>query len=139
MSRRDLDAAINTAEAEAEWFLENPYDCAESLDLNKHLGAAGVMSPERVQDPEAAKMITVSFNTAAGVVAAIIKRRFLITCYTEADTNRLRLDAALTSGDTTGAKKGAKKILIYDSIMHPLSNLDPSKCRTCIITRDLAT
>jgi len=97
------------------------------------------MPPGRVQDPEGAKMIIVNFNTAAGVVAAIIKRRFLITCYTEADTNRLRLDAALTSGDTTGAMKGAKKILIYDNIMHPLSNLDSSKCGTCITSRDRGT
>ena len=84
-------------------------------------------------------MITTSFNTAAGAFAAIIKRKFLITCYTEADTCRLRLNAALTTGDTVGAMKGAKKILIYDNIMHPLNILDPSKCGTNITTRDRAT
>ena len=64
---------------------------------------------------------------------------FLITCYTEPGTGRLRLDVALTAGDTTGARKGAKKILIYDSVMHPLSSLDPSKCGMGITTRDRAT
>ena len=83
-------------------------------------------------------MITISFNTAAGAIAAIIKRRFLIIFYTEADTCRLRLDAALTTSDTTGAMKGAKNILIYDNIMHPLINPDPSKCGTCITARDRA-
>jgi len=139
LSRKDLDAVISTAETEAEWFPENPYDRAQSLSLDKHLRAEGAMSSGRVQDPEGAKMITVSFNTAAGVVATIVKRKFLITCYTETDTNRLRLDAALTAGDTTGARKGAKKILIYDSIMHPLSSLDPSKCGMSITTMDRAT
>jgi hypothetical protein len=97
------------------------------------------MSPGKVQDPEGAKMIIVSFNTAAGAVASIIKRRFLITCYTEADTCRLRLDAALTAGDKAGVMKGAKNILIYDSNMHPISSMDPSKCGTCITARDRAT
>jgi hypothetical protein len=64
---------------------------------------------------------------------------FLITCYTEADTCRLRLDAALKYGDTTGARRGAKNIIIYGSIMHPLNNLDPSKCGNCITARDRAT
>jgi hypothetical protein len=73
LSRKDLDTAINLAEVEAEWFPENPYDCAQSLNLNKHLGAEGAMSPGRVQDPEGAKMIAISFNTAAGAVAAIVK------------------------------------------------------------------
>jgi hypothetical protein len=97
------------------------------------------MSPGRVQDPEGAKTITISFNTAAGAVAAIVKRRFLITCYTEPDTDRMRLDAALTAGDPAGAKKGVKKILIYDNFMHLLGSLDPSKCGMGITARDRTT
>ena len=97
------------------------------------------MYPGRVQDPEGAKVITISFNTATGAVATIIKCMFLITYYTEADTGRLRLDAALTTGDTSEARKGDKKILIYDNIMHPLNSLEPSKCGTSITARDRAT
>jgi hypothetical protein len=139
LSRKDLDSTIHLAEAEAKWFPQNPRDYAQSLDLNKHLEAEGAMSPGRVQDPEGAKTITISFNTAAGAVAAIVKRRFLITCYTEPDVDRLRLDASLTASDTTGARKGAKKILIYDRVMHLLNSLDPSKCGMGITTRDRAT
>jgi len=86
------------------------------------------MSPGRVQDPEGAKTITLSYNTPAGAIAAIIKRRFLITCYTEQDTGRLRLDPALTTGTTAGARSGAKKILIYDSHA-PLVNTRPNQLR----------
>ena len=78
------------------------------------------MSPGRIQDPEGEKTITLSYNTPAGAIGAIIKRRFLITCYKEQDTGRLRLDPALTAGTTARERSGAKKILIYDSHMHPL-------------------
>ena len=79
------------------------------MDLNKHLGAEGVMSPGRVQDPEGAKTIVLSYNTAAGAVATVIKHKFLLTCYTDEHTGRLRLDAALTSCRTARAQHGAKK------------------------------
>ena len=78
-----------------------------------HLGAKGAMSPGRVQDPEGAKTVVISFNTAAGAVATVVKRRFLITCYTETDTGRIRMDPSLTAGQTSGSHTGAKKILIY--------------------------
>ncbi len=83
------------------------------------------MSPERVQDPEGAKTVVISFNTAAKAVAAVIKRRFLTICYTEANTGRICMDPALTSGQTAGSHSGAKKILIYDTHPPPLSSLDP--------------
>ena len=35
---------------------------------------------------------------------------------------------ALTAGTQTGARNGDKKILIYDSNMHPLLALDPINC-----------
>ena len=96
-----------------------------------HLGAEGsMMSPGRVQSPEGAKTLVISFNTAAGAVATLVKRRFLITCYTEVDTGRLRLDPTLTSGQIAGSRTGAKKILIYNTHMHPMSSFDPSNCGT---------
>ncbi len=106
----------------------NKGDLRTHLGLNNHLGAEGAMSPGRVQDPEGAKTITLSYNTPSGAITSIIKRIFLITCYTEQDTGRLRLDPALNAGTTTGARSGAKKTLIYDSHMHPLSAPDPVNC-----------
>ena len=104
-----------------------------------HLGAEGAMSPRRVQDPEGTKTIVISFNTAARAVAAVVKRRFFITCYTEADTGHLRLDPTLTAGQSAGSHTGAKKILIYDTHPHPLTSLDPSNCGKGTTPRDRNT
>ena len=90
------------------------------------------MSPRRVQDPKGAKIIALRHNSPAGAIAAITKRRFLITCYTEHDTSRLRLDLVLTPDITLGARICAKKILIYDALIHPLSHLDPKNCGTVV-------
>jgi len=97
------------------------------------------MSPRRVQDPEGAKTVVISFNTVTKAVVAVIKRRFLITCYTEAETGRLRLDPALTTGQTAGSHSGAKKILIYDTRPHPLSSLYPISCGPGTTPRDRNT
>ena len=97
------------------------------------------MSPGRVQDPEGAKTITLRYNTPAGAIATIIKRRFLITCYTEQNTSRLRLYPALTTRITSGARSGAKNILIYDTHMHPLTALDPVNCGPGTTPRDMST
>jgi hypothetical protein len=99
-----------------------------TMALNKHMGAEGAMSPRRVHDPEGAKIIVLSYKTAAGALASVIKHMFVITCFTEAETGRMRLDLALTVGRATGAQPGAKKILIYDATPHPLLDLNPAKC-----------
>jgi len=103
------------------------------------MGAKGAMSPRRVQDPEGAKTITISYNSPAGAIATIVKRRFLITCYTKQDIGRLRLDPALTTGIIAGARTCAKKILIYDAIIHSLSDLDPTHCGPGTTPRDRIT
>ena len=88
-SKRDMDNALHASGTETDWFPETRENCEQNLGLNKHLGAEGAMSPGRVQDPEGAKTITISYNSPAGAIAAIVKRRFLISCYTEQDTGRL--------------------------------------------------
>ena len=97
------------------------------------------MSSGRVKDPEGAKSITLCYNSPAGAIAAIIKRRFLIACYTKHDSGRLGLDPALTAGITTRARNGTKKILIYDSHIHPLSDMDPTNCGPGITPKDRST
>ncbi len=86
------------------------------------------MSPGRVQDPEGAKLLLISYASTAGATAALIKRRFEIIYYTKPDTGRLRVDPSLTAGITGGAHAGARKILIYDAYVHPQSDLDPGNC-----------
>ncbi len=97
------------------------------------------MSPRRVQDPKGAKTVVISNNTTTGAVTSVVKRKFLITCYTEAETGRLRLDPSLIAGQTAGLHTRAKKILIYDTHSHPLSSLDPSNCGLGTTPRDRNT
>ena len=97
------------------------------------------MSPGRGQDPKGTKTITLIYNTPTGAIAAIVKRRFIITCYTGQDTGRLRLDPTLSAGSSAGTRNGAKNILIYDSHMHPLSAQDPINCSVCTTPMDRST
>ena len=68
---RDLNTALTNSGTELEWFPETKENCEQYLGLNIHLGAEGAMSPGKVQDPEGAKTITLSYNTPAGAIAAI--------------------------------------------------------------------
>ena len=104
------------------------------------MGAEWAMSPGRVQDPEGAKSITLSYNSPAGAIAAIFKRKFLITCCTYHDTGCLSLDHVLIAGIRAKARTGAKKILIYDSHIHPpLSDLDPTNYGPGTTSKDRST
>ncbi len=53
------------------------------------------MSPRGVVDPEASKLVMISFQTTTRAIAAIVKHIFQIVFYTEADPRRLRLDPIL--------------------------------------------
>jgi len=64
------------AETEDDWFPEGNHECAQPMGLNMHLGAEGAMSIGRAQDPEGVKTIVINYNTTAGAVATMVKRRF---------------------------------------------------------------
>ena len=67
------------------------------MQINNHLGAGGVMTPSRIQDPKGAKTMVISFKTAAGAVATIHKETYKIFCFGDAASDRLRVDATATS------------------------------------------
>ena len=125
-----MDTALHAAGTETVWFPETRENCEQNLGLNKHMGAEGAMSPGRVQDLEGAKTITIGYNSPAGAIVAIVKRRFLITCYTQQDTYRLRLDQVLTAGITAEARTSAKRILIHDAHIQPPVRPGPHPLRT---------
>ena len=77
------------------------------------------MTPRRVQDLEGAKGIALNSNSQARAIAAISKRKFMITCYTEQAITRLKLDPTLRAGNATKARTCAKKILIYEAHIRP--------------------
>jgi hypothetical protein len=75
-STRDIDVALRTASIEADMFPDNSMDCEQDLALNAHLGAEEAVSPRRVQDPEGAKNLVLTYTTTAGATSAMIKRGF---------------------------------------------------------------
>ena len=56
------------------------------------------MPTGRVQDPEGAKTIILSYKTAAGAVAAMQRQKLKIVCFTNTHTGRLRVDNPATVG-----------------------------------------
>jgi hypothetical protein len=66
--------------------------------INFHIGAIGVMTPGRIHDPEGAKIVVVSFKTAAGAILADQRHTYKIVCFKDNDNGRLKVDTAATIG-----------------------------------------
>jgi len=87
------------------------------------------MSTGRVQDPEGAKTIILSYKTAARAVAAIQRQNLKIVCFTDSHTGMLRVDNPATMGGKQDpSMQGKRMVLIYMTIMHSSSSLSPSQC-----------
>ncbi len=80
------------------WFVEPRGPCVRDIRISTHLGAAGVMTPGRIQDPEGAKTVVVSFKTAAGAILAVQRQAYKIVCFRDIDSGRLRVDTSATIG-----------------------------------------
>ena len=57
------------------------------------------MSLGRIHDPEGAKYLVISYQTAAGLIAAIGRQKFPIMTYKDALTGKLKFDENMTAGD----------------------------------------
>ena len=102
---------------------------AQDLRLNTHLGAGGAMSTRRIQDPEGAKTIILSFKTSPGVALAISQHNIKLTCFADVLSGRLRVDTYATAGEKQDNNaKGRRMVLIYKTNMHPGSILNPEQC-----------
>ena len=69
--RKELEKMLQAEGSARHWFAEPRGPCIKDIRLNSHLGAAGVMTPGRIQDSEGAKTVVVSFKTAAGSILAV--------------------------------------------------------------------
>jgi hypothetical protein len=76
--RKDLDRALKEADITRQWFPINREPCQQDLSVNHHFGAGGASTPGRIQDPEGAKSILVSYKTTAGAAATISIQLFKI-------------------------------------------------------------
>ena len=87
------------------------------------------MTPSRIQDPEGAKTIVVSFKTAAGAIAAIQRHTLRFVCYSDITSERLKIDGTTTAGGKHNPYlHGRRDMLIYKTHIHPESSLDPEHC-----------
>ncbi len=94
-----------------------------------YAGAGGAMSTGRIQDPEGAKTVILSFKTAAGAALAISRQHNKLVCFADVTIGRLRVDADATAGGKQdNSAQGRRMILIYKSNMHPGSSLNSEQC-----------
>jgi len=86
------------------------------------------MTPGRIQDPEGAKNVIISFKTSAEVVASIHRQTFRLVCFKDTSGGRLRVDTHATSGGKQDlSKQGLRSILLYMSHMYIEASLDPKR------------
>jgi len=87
------------------------------------------MSTGRVQDPEGAKTIILSYKTFAGAVATIHRQNLKIVSFGDSNTGRLRVDKqATTGGKQDPSMQGRRMVLIYKTSMRSGSSLNPAQC-----------
>ena len=78
------------------------------------------MSTGRIQDPEGAKTVILSFKTVAGVALAISRKNIKLIRFAEVRTGRLRVDAYATSrGKQDSNAQRKRMILIYKVSSEP--------------------
>ena len=116
--RKDLEKLLLTERTTRQWFPKYRGPCTRDNRINTHLGAVGVMTPSRIQDPEGAKTVVVSFKTAAGAIIAVQRQTFKIVCFRDPDNGRLRVDTSATIGEKQDMnKQGRIVILVYKAHM----------------------
>jgi hypothetical protein len=97
--------------------------------INTHIGAAGVMTPGRIQDLEGANTFLVSFKTATGAILVVQRHTYKIVSFRDINSGRLGVDmAATTGGKHDMNKEGRRVILIYKAHMYKEATLDPERC-----------
>jgi hypothetical protein len=127
--RKDFLNILQKSSNTKDWFPDHHGPSTRDLRLNTHLGAEGIMTPGRIQDPEGAKTIVVSFKSAVGAITTIQRQTLRFVCYSNTNIGRLKIDmASTTGGKHNPSLLGRRVMLIYKSHMHPESSLDPEHC-----------
>ena len=110
--RRELEKFLTTERTIRQWFPEPTGPCTRDIKINSHLGADGVMTPGRIQDPEGEKTVVVSFKTAARAIIAAQRQTFKIVCFTDLDNGRLRVDTKTTIGGKQDMSKHDRRFIL---------------------------
>jgi hypothetical protein len=56
------------------------------------------MTLGRIQDPEGAKIMVISFKTAPGAILDVQRQTYKIVCFRDATNGRLKVDMDATTG-----------------------------------------
>ena len=127
--RKELEKQLQTEGAVRHWFAEPKGPCIKDTMINSHLGAAGVMTPGKIHDPEGAKTYVVSFKTAAGAILAVQRHTYKIVKFRDITSERLIVDTAATIGGMQDMNKDGRRVmLIYKAHMYKEATLDPKRC-----------
>ncbi len=81
-----------------DWLPAAKGPCKRDARINSHLRARGVMTPGRIQDPEGAKIMVISFKTSPGATLAVQRQTYKIVCFRDATSGRLEVDLDATTG-----------------------------------------
>ena len=68
--RKELEKVLQNTGSLRDWFPAAKGPCNRDARINTHLGA-GVITLGRIQDPERAKSMVISFKTAPGAILAV--------------------------------------------------------------------
>ena len=127
--RKELEKLPQAEGTARHWFAEPRDHIIRDTMINSHLGAASVMTPGRIQDPEGAKTVVVSVKTAAGAILAVNRQTYKIVCFKDNDSGRLRVDTSATIGGKQDMNKQSRRVmLIYKAHMYTEVTLDPERC-----------
>ena len=127
--RKELKKVLQSEGTARHWFAEPRGPCIRDTRINSHLGAAGVMKPDRIQNPEGAKTVVVYFKTAAGAILVVHRQTYKIVSFKDNDNGRLRVDTSATIGGKQDMNKQSRMvILIYKAHMYTEASLDPERC-----------
>ena len=87
------------------------------------------MTPGRIQDPEGAKIVVVSFKTAVGAILAVQRQTYkMVISFKDINSGRRRVDTAATTGGKHDMnKQGRRAIFICKAHMYKEATLDPER------------
>ncbi len=94
--RKELEKVRQNAGILRDWFPVANGPCNKDARINTHLCAGGVRTPGRIQDPEGANIMVISFKTTAGAILAVQRQTYKILCFRDATSGRLKVDPDAT-------------------------------------------
>ena len=112
--RKELEKLLQAEGTARHWFAEPRVPFIRDTMIKSYLGASEIMTPGRINDPEGAETVVVSFKTASGAILAVQRHTYKIVSFMDNDNDRLRVDTTATIGGKQDINKQGRRVrLIY--------------------------